>query len=85
MQGDISDQSCCSYLYSEVFSKKCCCAWLDNREIFRSTHKKSIYNLIFFSKNIYIYIIYFIKLIKDFIDGEIKVWSCNGCKYGFSC
>jgi hypothetical protein len=58
MQGDISDQSCCSYLYSKVFSKKCCCAWLDNKEVFRAVHKKSIIlnNFLKFKINIFLFI-----------------------------
>ena len=42
-----NEQSCCSYLYSKVFMKNCFCVWMDNREIFRASHKKCKFNLNF--------------------------------------
>lgn len=48
---DISEQQCCSNLYSRVMPIKCCCKWLDNNEIFRASFKKSIYKILkLFSK-----------------------------------
>ncbi len=42
MEGDISEQTCCSSFYSKVFGRsKCCCTWLDNGEIFQASLKKS--------------------------------------------
>jgi hypothetical protein len=42
LNNDISEQQCCSNLYSRVMPIKCCCKWLDNNEIFRASLKKSI-------------------------------------------
>ena len=42
MDGDISEQTCCSSFYSKVFGRsKCCCTWLDNGEIFQASLKES--------------------------------------------
>jgi len=48
MNGDMNDQSCCSFIYSKIFGiNKCCCAWLDKNELFSASHKKGIFIFIF--------------------------------------
>ena len=48
LKGNVYDQQCCSFVYSILMSKKCCCAWMDNNEIFRASFKKSDFFFPFF-------------------------------------